>query len=407
MTNQADPADVAGRAEQIAAGSDLTWVTAPLASERDQVLDRWMVAAKSQSFHAARPEQAVADHIPALYDAIVAFLARGGSSRTATGAVLDDPAILAAAQQHADARFQQGLQPVDIAVEFRLLRQELVKTLRDHLPDTVPVSDVLGAELLVHDALDGAVAVALRALADLVETVREDFLAGTVHDVRGPLTLMRAAAQLADRHLAAAPADIARARDDLARIVAASARMEALLDELVDASRVALHRLDLRPEPVDLVALTQRVVGQCGPEIRARIRLVVAPGTDPQGTWDPVRLERVVTNLLSNAAKYAPGTSPITVTVAGAGETVTLLVSDEGVGVAPEELPRLFQRYTRTADVEARGIPGLGLGLFVCRGIVEAHGGRIGLTSAGRGQGSTVKVVLPRTAPAAPTAPAR
>jgi signal transduction histidine kinase len=397
MTDEQPSTDIESRAEQIAAGSNLTWVTAALTAERDHVLDRWLTAARSQPFHARFPAQAVADHIPGLYDATVAFLARGGASRAATGAVLDDPVILAAAQRHAEARLAQGLQAVDVTVEFRLLRQEVVRTLRDQLPDTVPTSDVLGAELLVHDAFDGAIAVALRALAELVETVREDFLATTVHDVRGPLTLMRAAAQLAARQLATATPDVARAREELARIVEAAGQMESLLGELVDASRVALNRLDLTHASVDLVALIRTTLDRFGPEVRARVRLVVAPGTDPHGDWDPARLERVITNLFANAVKYAPGDTPITVTVAGDHETVTLLVRDTGVGVAAEDLPRLMQRYARTAAVQAQGIPGLGLGLYVCRGIVEAHGGRIWLTSPGLGHGTTVHVALPRT----------
>lgn len=398
MTDDADPVDVEVRASDIADGSNLVWVTEALRAERDHVLDRWLVAARSQPFHAAQPDGAVADHIPVLYDAIVAFLVRGGVSRSATGAVLDDPAIFDAAQKHAEARFQQGLQPVDISVEFRLLRQEVVKTLRDHVPDTVPVSDVLGAELLVHDALDAAVAVGLRALADRVETVREDFLAGTVHDVRGPLTLMRAAAQLAIRHLEATPPKPERARDELMRIVAAADRMETLFGELIEASRVALNKLELRREPVDLAVVTREVVERSSPELKARVRLRTAEAA-LSGDWDAPRLERVLTNLLSNAAKYAPEATPITITLTGEVETVALEVHDEGVGVDPEELPRLFQRYTRTADVQSRGIPGLGLGLYVCRGIIEAHGGRIWLTSAGRGQGTTVHVVLPRAIP--------
>ncbi len=399
MTHDVDPVDVDVRARDIADGSNLVWVTEALRAERDHVLDRWLVAARSQPFHAAQPERSVADHIPVLYDAIVAFLARGGMSRSASGAVLDDPAILGAAQRHADARFQQGLQPVDISVEFRLLRQEVVKTLRDHVSDTVPVSDVLGAELLVHDALDAAVAVALRALADRVETLREEFLAGTVHDVRGPLALMRAAAQFAMRQASATPPNLERVQEELIRIVAAADRMEALLAELIEASRVALNRLELRPEQVDLIALTQQVIAQMGPDLQARARLQTAD-KELLGNWDQLRLERVLTNLLSNAAKYAPGNTPITVTLTGDAESVTLTVRDEGLGVDAADLPRLFQRYARSADVEARGVPGLGLGLYICRGIVEAHGGQIWLSSAGRGQGTTAHVVLPRTPPA-------
>ncbi len=397
MTSEQISADVETRAMEIVDGSNVAWVTGPLTAERDHLLDRWLTAAKSQPFHAHSPERAVSDDIPALYDAIIAFLSRGGASRDAAGAIMDDPAVLAAAQRHGDARLAQGLQPVDVTIEFRLLRQEVIRTLRDHIPDSVPTTDVLGAELLVHDALDGAVAVALRALSDLVETVREDFLATTVHDVRGPLTLVLGAAQLADRRLAASPADIPRARQELARIIDSARRMEPLLRELLDASRVALNRLDLVTGPVELLALVEKCVDQFGPEVRARVRLEVASGGDPSGEWDASRLERVVSNLLSNAAKYAPGNSPIVVAVTAEPEIVTLAIRDEGNGVAPEDLPRLFQRYVRTDAAQSRGIPGLGLGLYVSRGIVEAHGGRIWMTSAGPGRGATVHVVLPRS----------
>jgi signal transduction histidine kinase len=396
MNDERVAGDIEDRASQIATGSNLAWVTAALTAEQTRVLDRWLVRAKSQPFHAHAPDSAVSDHIPTLYDAIVAFLARGATSSAATNAVLDDPAILAAARAHAQARLAQGLQPVDVTLEFRLLRQEVVKTLQDRLPPTVPPRDVLGAELLVHDALDGAVAVALRALVELVETVREDFLATTVHDVLGPLTRLQLSAQFADRRLAAAPPDLVAAREELARISAAAGQMKGLLTDLQDASRVALSRLDLAPEPIDFVALLQTSVNHFGPEVRGRLRLEVASGSNTQGTWDALRLERVLSNLLSNAAKYAPGQTPITLAVTGSEDAVTLVVRDEGVGVAPEELPRLFQRYVRTAQVVAQGIPGLGLGLYLARGIVEAHGGRITLTSAGQGQGTTVQVVLPR-----------
>src|SRR5205807_1166502 len=95
------------------------------------------------------------------------------------------------AQDHARARFEQGLQPTDVVTEFRLLRQEIGHALWAHLRDTVPASDVVGTELLVHDALDGAITLALHALTAHIEEVREDFLATTIHDTLQPLATIK------------------------------------------------------------------------------------------------------------------------------------------------------------------------------------------------------------------------
>jgi len=92
-----------------------------------------------------------------------------------------------AAQQHASTRAEQGLQPADVVAEFRLLRQEIWNTLRQHLPDQIPTSDVIGAQVMLNDALDGAITVGLGALTARLEAVREDFLATTVHEVRQPM----------------------------------------------------------------------------------------------------------------------------------------------------------------------------------------------------------------------------
>ena len=159
-----EESNVATRVEDFTQGADLSTVVALLTERRDEILSRWIDAASDQPFHRARSERAVADHIPPLFDALVALLSHHSSPERNPGVPLEDPAILAAAQEHARVRFGQGFTAPDIATEFRLLRQEIGRALRRYISDRSSTSNVVAAELLVHDALDGAVFLALSAL---------------------------------------------------------------------------------------------------------------------------------------------------------------------------------------------------------------------------------------------------
>jgi PAS domain S-box-containing protein len=152
------------RVQALVQGRDFEWVVAVLRQHRKSILSRWLNAAAQQTFHAGRREQAVADHIPSLLDALLVFLERSARSAALAGAPMDDPAVLRAAQGHADMRFGQGLSAPEIATEFRLLRHEIGWVLRQAISDTAPLRDVVAAELLVHDVLDAAVILALAAL---------------------------------------------------------------------------------------------------------------------------------------------------------------------------------------------------------------------------------------------------
>jgi signal transduction histidine kinase len=147
---------------------------------------------------------------------------------------------------------------------------------------------------------------------------------------------------------------------------------------------------------VDLVALLRQALQELSPEDAARVLLRGPAAADTATDGDAVRLRQVLDNLLSNALKYAPAPTVVRITVEPEGENVHLQVADEGMGIAPDELPLLFQRYRRTRAAQGAGIAGAGLGLYLSRVIVEQHGGRIWATSPGVGQGTTLHVVLPR-----------
>jgi signal transduction histidine kinase len=375
---------------------------AALVGQREEILTRWLDAAAAQPCHYGRREHAVTDHIPALFDALVALLEHSAPAANDPRAPLDDPAILVAARGHALMRVEQGLQPVDVLTEFRLLRQELWHALRVALPDSAPTGDIVGAELLLNDALDGAGSLALAALTERLDQVREELLAMIVHDVRQPLTQIAGYAQLAERQLNRPTPDLDRITEALGRIRVNSAAMAALLNTLVDSSRTALGGLTLQRGPADLAAIVHQTAKQLTPELAARVSVDVAAGADTTGQWDQARLRQVFENLLTNAGKYSSPDTPITVTIGAGAESVTAEVADRGIGIPPEELPRLFTRYARAENALAQGIDGLGLGLYLCRGIVEAHGGRIWATSPGRDQGTTIHIALPRQVAARP-----
>ena len=412
------------RVEEFTQGANFGWVASVLTSERSEILERWLDATAQQPFHCGRRENAVADHIPALFDALTGLLRTTAPRWVDAYAPLEDIGIVAAAQSHSRMRAEQGLQPADVVVEFRLLRQEIWRALRASLPAGAPVDDVVAAEILVNDALDGAITQGLVALNDQVEQVREEFLATTMHDVRQPLTSILGEAQLLDRMLSkveSEPANRERSIASTRRIEASAKRMISLLETLTDMSKVALGSLDLHLAMTDLEDVVRKVLSQIAPDEAARVIVTVdgATTTDPasspgtsatggrsalSGLWDASRLGQVVSNLITNALKYSAAGTTVNIELEGQEQpegSVTLRVKDDGIGIPPEDIKRVFSRYSRAKNAEESGIEGQGLGLYLCRGIVVAHGGHIQAESRGVGQGTTITVVLPKQGPVA------
>ena len=242
------------------------------------------------------------------------------------------------------------------------------------------------AALAIEDArLYGAATEAVR--------LRDDFLSVAGHELKTPLSALRLQIQM----LARVARDVATTPGLVERVEKAertSQRLGALIDELLDAGRITAGRMKLEREEMDLAALTRDLVGRMSEALaRAGSEVKLVADAQVMGRWDRVRLEQVVGNLLSNAAKYGRG-QPMEVRVeAGQEGHARLVVKDSGIGIAPEDQERIFERFERaTTDKQFNG---LGLGLWICREIVTSHGGRILVRSA-PGQGSTFTVELPR-----------
>lgn len=368
-------------------------VTALVDGRRD-ILARWLEVTARQPFHRERPDAAVADHIPELFDATVALLGRAGSPDDESTAPSDDPAVDAAATAHATVRFGQGLGPVAVVTEFRLLRLEISRALQDLLDDDVKATDVVASLALVGDALDGAASIGLASLSSRIEHLREAFLATTLHDVRQPITLVNGSLHLAQRWLVGPDLDPERVRESVVDALSATTELMAMIDTMSDASRVAMGELEPDPEPASLEAIVRDSLAAFGESARQRVSLEAPDGRHLIGLWDAQLLHRVVANLVGNALKYSDG--PVAVGVGdGSPGMARLTISDHGLGMTEAELNTVFERFSRADRVRSRGIPGLGLGLYACRGIVSAHGGTIQLRSNGQGQGTTVVVELP------------
>jgi signal transduction histidine kinase len=261
--------------------------------------------------------------------------------------------------------------------------------------EDAPATDILAGLAVIDDALDGAATVGLDALSNRVESLRDEFLATTVHDLRQPITLVTGSLDLAARWLSDPEFDHERVTEAVKTAVIAVNEINVMLDTLGDASRLAMGALEPDPEPAKLDAIVGDALALLDAESRSRITFQ-SSAAQLVGLWDPHLLRRVVSNLVSNALKYSPPAGLVEVEVSQAADGLAQLeVRDHGMGLSTEEASVVFDRFARAERARAKGIPGLGLGLYACRGIIAAHGGTIVLQSDGPGSGTTVVVALP------------
>ena len=224
-----------------------------------------------------------------------------------------------------------------------------------------------------------------------LERLREDIFAMAWHDMKTPITVIRGHAELLLRRLSCGERDHKILEGDAALIVEHTDNLSKLLTRLFDVSSLEAGLLSISPRPTDLCALARDVTQ--GMRLSARRHIKVLADGSVVGRWDEQRVRQVLTNLLSNALKYSPEGSTVTVSLAADERRVTVRVSDEGIGLDDGELAQLFHRGYRSE--RARKVDGGGLGLYFSNGIVTAHGGRMWAESLGHGRGSTFCFNLP------------
>lgn len=225
-----------------------------------------------------------------------------------------------------------------------------------------------------------------------LERQRDVFLRVAAHELRTPLTSIKLLAQMTTRQLARHGLSMP---PEVRHMESAIARMERLVNDLLDSSRAGEERIALRREVCDLSALCRERVAEVAAVTVHEITLAL-PEAPIWVAVDRERLGQVLVNLLLNASKYSPAGCPIVVRVAADDGEARVAVTDEGTGISPAAIEHLFERFYRVpgTEVQAGSLVGLGLGLYLCREIVTRHGGRIWVESA-LGQGSTFSFTLP------------
>jgi signal transduction histidine kinase len=231
---------------------------------------------------------------------------------------------------------------------------------------------------------------ALEALR-LAVKVRDDFLTIAGHELRTPLTTLRLQVQaiLRSQQL---NEPVAQMAERLMLVERSTRRLHELVDRMLDINQVAEQGVSLQRTGTDLARIASEAATRFVDSVSgAQIELEAAEAV--VGNWDELRLETLVTNLIANGLKYGEG-RPVKVSVASNGLEAVLTVQDQGIGIAPEDQQRIFERFGRA--VSDRRYGGFGIGLWLVREIAQAHGGRVDLASA-PGTGSTFVVHLPKS----------
>lgn len=212
------------------------------------------------------------------------------------------------------------------------------------------------------------------------------------HDLVQPIASISAQADLLSRRIQLERASRDDVLDGLEAIRARARELADRLGVLLTARRAGAP--GLKREPTDLAGVIEDVRQEL--PARERLRVRVKADGDLAGLWDSERLRQVLRNLLENALKYSPPESVVTIVAHEGADAVEIACRDSGMGIAHDEMERLFRRFYRSPRAEL-STNGTGLGLYGCRVIIEAHGGRIWAESGGPGKGATVRVTLPRS----------
>jgi PAS domain S-box-containing protein len=247
---------------------------------------------------------------------------------------------------------------------------------------------------LAHRAAQAIENARLYGEAQAAVAARDEFLSIASHELRTPLTALRLALENM-RRVASREAIEQLPKQYVERVLTTAERqgqrLEKLVTGLLDVSRIHMGRLDLDMEEVELGAAVREALGAVEDEAAQAGSQIEVKGEAVRGFWDRLRVSQVVTNLLANAVKYGAG-KPVEVEFGGRGDDAFLVVRDHGIGIDPSDQPQIFERFERA--VSSRNYGGLGLGLYIVKRIVEAHGGAITVESK-PGEGATFRVKLP------------
>jgi signal transduction histidine kinase len=231
-----------------------------------------------------------------------------------------------------------------------------------------------------------------QADAEAANRSKDDFLSIVSHELRTPLSAVLGWATMLRGHVL----DESRRAGAIEAIHRNATRQARLIDELLDVSRIVAGRAPLDLQEVDLAANVRGAIETIMPLAEAKgLTMEVAPLPEVLVVADPHRLEQVFVNLLGNAVKFTPSGGTVAVDIRRADRAIDVCVRDTGRGIDAGFLPHVFERFRQADGAVTRTVGGLGLGLFIARRLVEAHGGHIRVESEGENRGATFTVSLP------------
>lgn len=234
---------------------------------------------------------------------------------------------------------------------------------------------------------------AARHRAEAALQSRDEFISIASHELRNPVAAVRGYGQLMQRRLARDDLREADLREYVDSILKSGTYLSRLVEDLLSVSRLEGGRLDLHLQEADLSDVLQRALAEA-PLVGHPVR-VEQPAGPLIARVDADRITQILVNFLENAAKYSPEGSEILLRVRLRGGELSIAVTDSGIGLPAEDIPRLFTPFGRATNAREANIPGLGLGLYVSRRLAEAHGGALQANSGGNGLGSTFTLFLP------------
>lgn len=363
------------------------------------IVDRWCKAARDETTAAQRAHHVVLrDDLPAFLDAMGRALKHSGRPE------LD---LSSKAKEHGSQRWDNGWSVTELVRDYQILRVVVLAFLEENLRRPLYHREAMAVGVFIDDAI--AVSIAryvahrdehlrsiendrVQALTDLSRR-KDEFLAILGHELRNPLAPIRNSLVVLRKLLANPHPAVASSLDVMDR---QSAQLVRLVDDLFDLARISRGEFELRKTRFDVRTAVEQALQMTEPLVKAREhRLTVSmPAAPLYLEADASRVTQIIANLLSNAAKYTEPGGMIQLTVEAEEGDVAICVGDNGIGIAPEMLSRVFELFARVEQLQS-GLDGLGIGLALVQRLAQQHGGTITAQSAGLGHGAEFTVRLP------------
>lgn len=362
----------------------------------DPILREWDVFARSIWPEAKASPLILRDHAEAILRAAVVDMKTGQTAPESVGKSKGDGSdshastrLDEASKKHALGRVKSGFDLIELVAEYRALRASVIRLWSESAPsfDSHHLIDLTR----FNESIDQSLAEAVRHFSEQVDRSREIFLGILGHDLRNPLNAMLLSAQSLSEIVEGEGALLA------SQITASGAAMARMLADFLDFTASRLGRgIPITRAPVDLALLCREVVEECGAGLPSeRIRLDLTGNL--AGEWDAGRLRQLLSNLIGNAIQHGSDAAPIVVSAVGA-KAVELRVQNAGEPISDTDLPMIFDplvQGTASDSMPRRRAGSMGLGLYIAREVVIAHGGVISVTSTAT-SGTVFKVSLPR-----------